>query len=75
MLAMMSEQSLTKTHRRAGGAARKAPLKPCSSPASFTTSNSVPGRVRSTNGHRDGELAALRARYEGLVKVANARRS
>jgi hypothetical protein len=69
---MMSEQSLTKRIEELEGAARKARLEAMQLAGKLlSTSNTVLAGVPSTNGRRDAEIAALRARYEGLVKMAN----
>jgi len=53
------------------GAARKARLEAMQLAGKLlTTSNAELARA-ATNSHREGELAALRARYEGLVKIAD----
>ena len=53
------------------GAARKARMEAMRLAGTLlTTSNAALVGV-ATNTHREGELAALRARYEGLIKIAD----
>jgi predicted RNase H-like nuclease (RuvC/YqgF family) len=69
----MSEtvHKLTRRIEELQGAARKARLEAMQLAARLlTTSNSVLAGSP-TNAHREGELAALRARYAGLVKIAD----
>jgi hypothetical protein len=68
----MSEgvHKLTKRIEELQGAARKARLEAMQLAAKLLTTSNAELSGAQTNTPREGELAALRARYEGLVKIA-----
>ena len=61
------------THRieELQGAARKARLEAMQLAGKLITTSNAALSGAPTNAHREGELAALRARYEGLMKIAD----
>ncbi|HZX88414.1 MAG TPA: hypothetical protein VFF19_32875 [Reyranella sp.] len=69
----MSEtvQELTKRIEALQGAARKARLEAMQLAAKLLTTSNSELAGAPTNAHREGELTALRVRYEGLVKIAD----
>jgi hypothetical protein len=71
-MSVMSEtvQKLTKRIEELQGAARKARLEAMQLAAKLLTTSNAELAGAPTNGHREGELTALRVRYEGLVKIA-----
>ena len=71
-MALMSEtvQKLTKRIEELQGAARKARLEAMQLAAKLLTTSNSELAGAPTNAHREGELKALRVRYEGLVKIA-----
>jgi hypothetical protein len=72
-MSAMSEavQKVTKRIEELQGAARKARLEAMQLAAKLLTASNAELSGMPTNAPRDGELAALRARYEGLVKIAD----
>ena len=72
-MSIMSEgvHKLTKRIEELQGAARKARLEAMQLAAKLLTTSNAELSGAQTNTSRDGELAALRARYEGLVKIAD----
>lgn len=70
---VMSESvhKLTKRIDELQGAARKARLEAMQLAAKLLATSNSELAGAPTNIHREGELAALRARYEGLVKIAD----
>jgi hypothetical protein len=70
---VMSEsvQKLGKRIEELQGAARRARLEAMQLGAKLLTTSTSELAGSPTNAHRQGELAALRARYEGLVKIAD----
>jgi predicted RNase H-like nuclease (RuvC/YqgF family) len=71
-ISVMSEtvQKLTKRIEELQGAARKARLEAMQLAAKLLTTSNSELAGAPTNAHREGELMALRVRYEGLVKIA-----
>jgi predicted RNase H-like nuclease (RuvC/YqgF family) len=71
-MSLMSEtvQKLTKRIEELQGAARKARLEAMQLAAKLLTTSNSELAGAPTNAHREGELTALRIRYEGLVKIA-----
>ena len=67
-----STQKVTKRIEELQGAARKARLEAMQLAAKLLTTSNSELAGSPTNAHREGELAALRARYQGLVKIADA---
>lgn len=61
---------LTKRIEELQGAARKARLEAMQLAAKLLTTSNSELAGAPTNAHREGELTALRIRYEGLVKIA-----
>lgn len=72
-MSAMSEaiRKLTKRIDELQGAARKARLEAMQLAAKLLTTSNAELADAPTNTPRDSELAALRARYEGLVKIAD----
>src|SRR5882757_2671777 len=72
-MSAMSEsvQKLTKRIEELQGAARRARIEAMQLAARLLTTSNSQLSGAPTNGHREGELAALRARYEGLAKIAD----
>jgi hypothetical protein len=72
-MSAMSEsvQKLTKRIEELQGAARKARLEAMQLAAKLLTTSTSKLASAPATADRDGELAALRARYEGLVKIAD----
>lgn len=70
---VMSEnlQKVTRRIDELQGAARKARLEAMQLAAKLLTTSTSELAGAPTNAPRAGELAALRARYEGLVKIAD----
>jgi hypothetical protein len=70
---VMSESvhKVTRRIEELQGAARKARLEAMQLAAKLLTTSNSELAGSPTNAHRVGELAALRARYEGLVKIAD----
>jgi hypothetical protein len=64
-------QNLTKRIEELQGAARKARLEAMQLAARLLTTSNSELAGAPTNAHREGELTALRVRYEGLVKIAD----
>lgn len=64
-------QSLSKRIEELQGAARKARLEAMQLAAKLLTTSNSELAGAPTNAHREGELTALRVRYEGLVKIAD----
>ena len=62
---------VTKRIEELQGAARRARLEAMQLAAKLLTTSNAELSGSPTNMPRDGELAALRARYEGLVKIAD----
>jgi predicted RNase H-like nuclease (RuvC/YqgF family) len=71
-MSLMSEtvQKLSKRIEELQGAARKARLEAMQLAARLLTTSNSELAGAPTNAHREGELTALRVRYEGLVKIA-----
>jgi predicted RNase H-like nuclease (RuvC/YqgF family) len=71
-MSVMSEtvQKLTRRIEELQGAARKARLEAMQLAAKLLTTSNSELAGAPTNAHREGELTALRVRYEGLVKIA-----
>ena len=71
-MSVMSEtvQKLSKRIQELQGAARKARLEAMQLAAKLLTTSNSELAGAPTNAHREGELTALRVRYEGLVKIA-----
>jgi predicted RNase H-like nuclease (RuvC/YqgF family) len=71
-MSVMSEtvQKLAKRIEELQGAARKARLEAMQLAAKLLTTSNSELAGAPTNAHREGELTALRVRYEGLVKIA-----
>lgn len=71
-MSVMSEtvQKLNKRIEELQGAARKARLEAMQLAAKLLTTSNSELAGAPTNAHREGELTALRVRYEGLVKIA-----
>jgi predicted RNase H-like nuclease (RuvC/YqgF family) len=71
-MSLMSEtvQKLSKRIEELQGAARKARLEAMQLAAKLLTTSNSELAGAPTNAHREGELTALRVRYEGLVKIA-----
>ena len=69
----MSEgvQKLTRRIEELQGAARKARLEAMQLAAKLLTISNAELSGSPTNTPREGELAALRARYEGLARIAD----
>jgi hypothetical protein len=72
-MSVMSEgiHKLTKRIDELQGAARKARLEAIQLAAKLLTTSNAELADAPTNTPRGSELAALRARYEGLVKIAD----
>jgi hypothetical protein len=72
-MSTMSEgvHKLTKRIEELQGAARKARLEAMQLAAKLLTTSNAELSGAPTNTPREGELATLRARYEGLVKIAD----
>ena len=66
-----NKQRLANRIEELQGAARKARLEAMNLAAKLLTISNAELAGTATNAHREGELAALRARYEGLVKIAD----
>jgi hypothetical protein len=66
-----NKQRLANRIEELQGAARKARLEAMNLAAKLLTLSNAELAGTQTNVHREGELAALRARYEGLVKIAD----
>ena len=66
-----SMHKVTKRIEELQGAARKARLEAMQLAAKLLTTSNFELAGTPTNASREGELAALRARYEGLVKIAD----
>ena len=66
-----SVHKVTRRIEELQGAARKARLEAMQLAAKLLTTSNSELAGSPTNAHRVGELAALRARYEGLVKIAD----
>ena len=66
-----SVHKLTRRIDELQGAARKARLEAMQLAAKLLTTSNAELAGSPTNAPRQGELAALRARYEGLVKIAD----
>ena len=64
-------QNLTRRIEELQGAARKARLEAMQLAAKLLTTSNSELAGAPTNAHREGELTALRVRYEGLVKIAD----
>ena len=62
---------VTKRIEELQGAARKARLEAMQLAAKLLTTSNAELSGSPTNSPREGELAALRARYQGLVKIAD----
>ena len=69
----MSEntQQLANRIKELQGAARNARLEAMHLAAKLLTMSNAELAGAPTNAHREGELAVLQARYEGLVKIAD----
>ena len=72
-MSVMSESvhKLTRRIDELQGAARKARLEAMQLAARLLTTSNSELAGEPTNAPRESELAVLRARYEGLVKIAN----
>lgn len=72
-MSAMSEgvHKVTRRIEELQGAARKARLEAMQLAAKLLTTSNSELAASPTNAPRQGELAALRARYEGLVKIAD----
>jgi hypothetical protein len=66
-----SVHKLTRRIDELQGAARRARLEAMQLAAKLLTTSNAELAGSPTNAPRQGELAALRARYEGLVKIAD----
>ena len=66
-----STQKLARRIEELQGAARKARMEAMQLAAKLVTTANAELAGDPTNAHRTGELAALRARYEGLVQIAD----
>ncbi len=66
-----SSQRLANRIEELQGAARKARLEAMHLAAKLLATSNAELAGTQTNAHRAGELAALRARYEGMIKIAD----
>ena len=66
-----STQKVTKRIEELQGAARKARVEAMQLAARLLTTSNAELSGAPTNAPRTGEIAALRARYEGLVQIAD----